>query len=112
MAEVLKDPIGIPFGSIQTMKALATGQIIRKTSLTDEVAGLTIDTCDTVDCGWETGIKPANGIWVIVESYPDIESATAGHQRWKLSIERNPTQKLKSIQYEITEDVEENEEED
>ncbi len=44
-----------------------------------------IDTCLPKDTDiWETGIRRTKieGIWVIVEQYPDEESAKKGHENW------------------------------
>ena len=54
----------------------------RQDVLNEIVAGHTIDTCDTVDAGWETGIQPPKKPWVIVESYPSKKEAVSGHAKW------------------------------
>ena len=54
----------------------------RKDALNEVVDKHTIDTCYTVDAGWETGIQPPNKPWIIVESYPSKEVAIKGHTKW------------------------------
>lgn len=48
----------------------------------DEVNNYTIDTCYTVDCGWETAVWYDNYPMIIVARYPDEESAKQGHAAW------------------------------
>ena len=48
----------------------------------DEVNGYTIDTCDTVDQGWETAVWYEDYPMIIVARYPDKESAAQGHKVW------------------------------
>ena len=103
MTRQLKDPINILIGSLETFKALATGKIalLRKDALTTEQGAATIDTMDTVDCGWETGIKPnENTVWVIVERYENKKLAVAGHAKWVERLKNDPNRKLKDINYE------------
>jgi hypothetical protein len=55
----------------------------------DSVGGYIIDTCDTIDNGWETAIwkeeltasKGLSHIY-IVGNYPNVESARNGHEVW------------------------------
>lgn len=48
----------------------------------DEVNGYTIDTCDTIDQGWETAVWYEDYPMIIVARYPDKESAMQGHKVW------------------------------
>lgn len=73
----------------------AGGKEIRKDALREEFKGIVIDTCDTTDCGWETGIEVKGNAWVIVEEYPNKEEAIKGHKKWVKSLKENPTQELK-----------------
>jgi len=72
---------------------------IRKTAMTEkfEIAGIKfiVDTCDTSDCGWETGIQKDDGHFIIVEEYPaGMESAKEGHFKWIKKIKENPNLEL------------------
>lgn len=49
---------------------------------TNEVGDITIDTCDTYDCGYETAIWYKDNAMVIVERYANRELAEAGHKLW------------------------------
>ncbi len=57
---------------------------------TTEINDYTIDTCDTMDCGYETAIKKGGGNWIVVEYYADSQKAAKGHKRWCKFCERNP----------------------
>ena len=48
----------------------------------DEVNGYTIDTCYTIDQGWETAVWYEDYPMIIVARYPDKEMAAQGHQNW------------------------------
>lgn len=48
----------------------------------DTVGAYTIDTCDTVDQGYETAMWKDEGNIIIVERYPDKERAETGHAKW------------------------------
>lgn len=48
----------------------------------DEVNNYTIDTCYTVDQGWETAVWYMEYPMIIVARYPDKETATQGHNNW------------------------------
>ena len=48
----------------------------------DTIEDYTIDTCYTVDQGYETAIWKDKGDIVVVQRYPDRESAEAGHKVW------------------------------
>ena len=48
----------------------------------DEINNYTIDTCYTVDQGWETAVWYKNYPMIIVARYPDKETAAQGHQSW------------------------------
>lgn len=63
-----------------------------KNSYNDSVNNYTIDTCYTLDCGWETGISYDKNPWIIVAYYPDEEKAKAGHALWCAICYSNPTQ--------------------
>lgn len=48
----------------------------------DEVNGYTIDTCYTIDQGWETAVWYEDYPMIIVARYPNKEMAAQGHQNW------------------------------
>jgi hypothetical protein len=48
----------------------------------DEVNNYTIDTCYTLDCGWETAVWYMDYPMIIVARYPDKEMAVQGHNEW------------------------------
>lgn len=48
----------------------------------DEVNDYTIDTCYTIDAGWETAVWYKHYPMIIVARYPDKELAEAGHKNW------------------------------
>ena len=56
----------------------------------DIVGDYTIDTCDTVDQGYETAMWKGDGDIIIVERYPDKERAEAGHTKWCEFAKTNP----------------------
>lgn len=84
-------------GFIKFMEQIATGNFnySEATRIRDEVNGLSIDTCNTYDMGWETGIK-VKGTWIIVEHYSDGEKAIKGHEKWVKECRENPNQEFKN----------------
>lgn len=48
----------------------------------DKIDDYTVDTCYTVDAGYETGIMRDGGEWIIVERYSSREAAEKGHKKW------------------------------
>lgn len=48
----------------------------------DEINDYTIDTCYTIDQGWETAVWYENYNMIIVARYPDKETAQQGHDTW------------------------------
>ena len=71
----------------------------------DVVGEYIIDTCDTVDCGWETAVwksdNPDN--MVIVARYHNKDEASAGHSEWvKYCAKHKPTEVL-SVQTDVYE---------
>lgn len=65
----------------------------------DKIGAYTVDTCDTMDCGYETGIMKDGGEWIIVEYYKNSEQAKIGHQKWCKFCESNPSE-VYSVQME------------
>lgn len=68
----------------------------RKTAMTEVIGEITIDTADTPDMGWETGIKKENE-WVIVEEYHSEKEAKEGHTSWINKIKANPNLSITNI---------------
>lgn len=52
----------------------------------------TVDSCDTVDKGFETAIWHENGDMVIVERYKTKELCSEGHNKWVEFCKTNPTE--------------------
>ncbi len=96
------NPLVGALSAFEMMKDQALGKDVsgRATSLTDELEGITVDTCCPSDtCVWETGIKreKIEGEWVIVSQYVDKEKATKGHKQWVELMKLTPDCKLKDI---------------
>ena len=56
----------------------------------DVIGDYTIDTCDTVDQGYETAIWKDDGDIIIVERYPNKMRAEVGHSKWCEFTKTNP----------------------
>lgn len=88
-------------GLMNFLQTFMEGPPDRSEALTTEISqGITIDTCLPTDTGlWETGIKrlEIEGKWVIVEQYPNEESARIGHEKWVGILEEYPDFPLKDI---------------
>ena len=56
----------------------------------DVIGDYTIDTCDTVDQGYETAIWKNDGDIIIVERYPNKMRAEVGHSKWCEFAKTNP----------------------
>ena len=56
----------------------------------DVIGDYTIDTCDTVDQGYETAIWKDDGDIIIVERYPNKIRAEIGHSKWCEFAKTNP----------------------
>lgn len=56
----------------------------------DIIGDYTIDTCDTVDQGYETAIWKDDGDIIIVERYPNKMRAEIGHSKWCEFAKTNP----------------------
>lgn len=48
----------------------------------DEINNYTIDTCYTMDCGWETAVWYMDYPMIIVARYETKEQAQQGHDAW------------------------------
>ena len=56
----------------------------------DGIGDYTIDTCDTVDQGYETAMWKDDGDIIIVERYPNKMRAEIGHSKWCEFAKTNP----------------------
>ena len=56
----------------------------------DVIGDYTIDTCDTVDQGYETAMWKNDGDIIIVERYPNKMRAEIGHSKWCEFAKTNP----------------------
>ena len=56
----------------------------------DIIGDYTIDTCDTMDQGYETAMWKDDGDIIIVERYPNKMRAEIGHSKWCEFAETNP----------------------
>ena len=56
----------------------------------DIIGDYTIDTCDTVDQGYETAMWKDDGGIIIVERYPNKMRAEIGHSKWCEFAKTNP----------------------
>ena len=56
----------------------------------DVIGDYTIDTCDTVDQGYETAMWKEDGDIIIVERYPNKMRAEIGHSKWCEFAKTNP----------------------
>lgn len=82
------------FSLIDTLMAMGPNgdRPWRANAMTTEAKGLTIDTCDTADNGWETAIGDGHSNWKIVESYPNMRAAEEGHAKWVKEVEGGRTE--------------------
>ena len=49
---------------------------------TDEVDDYTVDTCYTMDAGYESAIMRDGGEWIVVARYSSRDEAEEGHKEW------------------------------
>lgn len=56
----------------------------------DIIGDYTIDTCDTIDQGYETAMWKNDGDIIIVERYPNKMRAEVGHSKWCEFAKTNP----------------------
>ena len=84
---------------LSSMPAVLTNNH-RTDVFTDELEGISIDTCKATDTRiWETGINREHieGKWVIVSQYKDREEAEIKHKEWVEEMRKNPDAPLKDI---------------
>ena len=56
----------------------------------DVIGDYIIDTCDTIDQGYETAMWKGDGDIIIVERYPNKMRAEVGHSKWCEFAKTNP----------------------
>lgn len=90
------------------MRLAASGQNYwRNDVFREEFDNITIDTCNTPDDGWETGIERDGNPWVIVQYYDSREEAQKGHNEWVTKLRENRNIELPDVQGNFWEDGEE-----
>ena len=57
----------------------------------DTVNDYTIDTCYTIDQGWETAVWKGSNPMIIVGRYASKEDAQEGHENWREICKLNPS---------------------
>lgn len=57
----------------------------------DIVNDYTIDTCYTIDQGWETAVWKGSNPMIIVGRYASKEDAQEGHENWREICKLNPS---------------------
>lgn len=76
---------------INFLDIIASGKDPRQEVVGNDTIGeYTVDTCFTLDCGYETGIRKGEGDWIIVQRYRDREQAEKGHGIWMAMCETKP----------------------
>ena len=94
-------PIVGMFGTLETLKDSALNAGVgswRADALSTTLPTYEVDTCVPLDTRtWETGIKPNDKGWVIVEQYEDETEARKGHARWVSKLTTNPKLRLRGI---------------
>lgn len=80
--------------------AIMSGQPTRSDVVGNDTVGeYIVDTCYTLDCGYETGINKNEGSWIIVQRYKNRELAEKGHKIW-CNICAGAPEKVYSVQTE------------
>lgn len=57
----------------------------------DTVNDYTIDTCYTIDQGWETAVWKGSNPMIVVDRYASKEDAQKGHENWREACKLNPS---------------------
>lgn len=71
---------------------------IRLDAITTKEGKYVVDTCNTMDVGWETAIWTYDNIIVIVEEYKNKEEAYEKHKFWVEFVKTKP-RKVHSVQF-------------
>ena len=57
----------------------------------DVIGDYTIDTCYTIDQGWETAVWKGSNTMIIVDRYASKKDAQEGHENWCETCRLNPS---------------------
>jgi hypothetical protein len=88
---------------LQMLYGLSLGESNRGEIVGRTVVGeYTVDTCDTIDAGYETGVWRNSGDVIVVEYYTDENEASVGHEKWCDFVKNNPLE-VYSVQTEENE---------
>ena len=82
MDSIYSTLFGLMFGDYSTAEKVGR----------DTVGDYTIDTCFTIDQGWETAVWKGDGDMIIVGRYADRMSAEEGHAEWCEVCAMNPVE--------------------
>ena len=63
------------------------GEVVSRDTIND----YTIDTCYTIDQGWETAVWKGSNPMIIVDRYASKEDAQKGHENWCEACKLNPS---------------------
>lgn len=63
------------------------GEVVNRDTIND----YTIDTCYTIDQGWETAVWKGSNPMIIVDRYASKEDAQKGHENWCEACKLNPS---------------------
>ena len=63
------------------------GEVVGRDTIND----YTIDTCYTIDQGWETAVWKGSNPMIIVDRYASKENAQKGHENWCEACKLNPS---------------------
>lgn len=94
------NPLSGALNFLRVLPNTLTDQPQRRNALTDEFAGIIIDTCCASDTNiWETGIlrEAIEDGWIIVSQYDSEDEAKREHQNWVAYLKENPDCELKDI---------------
>jgi len=86
-------------GAQNYLSAMANGTFSSKERFNTEVeCRIVVDTCLPGDTKiWETGIKRDGEPWIIVEQYPNKNTASKGHNHWVKLMTEEPDYPLQDI---------------
>ena len=75
-----------------TLFGLMLGDNNRSEVISRDIVGdYTIDTCYTIDQGWETAVWKGSNPMIIVGRYASKEDAQEGHENWREICKLNPS---------------------
>jgi len=92
------DPLQALFGCLQTFTNPDGVAVARCSAINDRIGEITIDTCYTIDAGWETAISlDDKEHFYVVERYENKEKATERHSYWLEQVKKGMTKKELNI---------------